>query len=478
MTFVLPAALAMLLFPVWRRAIAIISYLETAAVFLLPGIIDAVGPSVRQRYIIGPILLATLFASLWLQKNLIGRRYVRGFIVVFLLLTAVPLSQFAIHQFTIGKHQSRAEVALQRDAVRRPNVYFILLDMYARADQLKSVLGFDNSTFLKALESFGFYIANKSYSSYPETTYSITTTFRMTYVQQLEPNLRETIFESATYQNFKHLRYRLVHLPQYKDVIRCPDGIECIFHESERKTTTIGQLGSNILGMLPVIPTSARRYFPSLFLHEINEPDSLLAFLNQSPSKQTIFLYAHFDMPHPPYIRDAECNPTPPSLHGDAFNLGSMGKDAYVKFLRCGNKKVLEIVKHIVENDPEAIIILESDHGSYFRRRHVPGQRIPTFQKGELWYRDALEEGYATLNAWRLPFPCRKWLTPDLSPINTFRLVFGCLTDSPPNFLPNRSYWVDEVTQRLLLLRQDNRWIVPTVERTSEPSSASKNSGK
>jgi len=220
LAFVIPAALAMLLFPAWRRAIAVVSYLGTTALFLLPGIIAAIGPVVRERYIEGPVLLVAVLAGLWLQGKLAGKRYIRGFAVIFLLLTAIPLVQLGAHQFTVSDHPSRAEIPLSGEAVRRPNVYFILLDAYARADQLKSVFGFDNSPFLKALEDQDFFVANGSFASYPRTTYSVTSTFRMAYASGFEPNIWETRFSSATFRNFRQLGYRLMFMPQQQDTNR------------------------------------------------------------------------------------------------------------------------------------------------------------------------------------------------------------------------------------------------------------------
>ena len=37
----------------------------------------------------------------------------------------------------------------------KPNIYFIILDMYARQDVLKDQLGIDNSEFLKGMEARG-----------------------------------------------------------------------------------------------------------------------------------------------------------------------------------------------------------------------------------------------------------------------------------------------------------------------------------
>ena len=48
----------------------------------------------------------------------------------------------------------------------RPNIYYIILDGYARADVLRDLYGFDNSEFIADLQERGFFVAHRSTSNY------------------------------------------------------------------------------------------------------------------------------------------------------------------------------------------------------------------------------------------------------------------------------------------------------------------------
>ena len=66
-----------------------------------------------------------------------------------------------------------------------PDVYFIILDGYARADVLEEVFDFDNGEFLQALERQGFYIANSSHSNYNKTLLWIASAINYAYLPDL-----------------------------------------------------------------------------------------------------------------------------------------------------------------------------------------------------------------------------------------------------------------------------------------------------
>ena len=61
----------------------------------------------------------------------------------------------------------------------KPNIYFIVLDMYARQDVLKDQLRIDNSEFLKGMEARGFVVDRQSFSNYPTTPLTLSTSFNM-----------------------------------------------------------------------------------------------------------------------------------------------------------------------------------------------------------------------------------------------------------------------------------------------------------
>ena len=72
-----------------------------------------------------------------------------------------------------------------------PDIYYIVLDMYASSDVLKDVFGYDNSSFTDFLEERGFYVAYNSRANYPVTYLSLASSLNMGYVNRLTHNLGE-----------------------------------------------------------------------------------------------------------------------------------------------------------------------------------------------------------------------------------------------------------------------------------------------
>lgn len=72
----------------------------------------------------------------------------------------------------------------------KPDVYYIILDMYARDDILLERFNYDNSAFLQQLEEMGFYVAKCSVTNYNMTELSLASSFNMNYLDQLGDQYR------------------------------------------------------------------------------------------------------------------------------------------------------------------------------------------------------------------------------------------------------------------------------------------------
>ncbi len=70
-----------------------------------------------------------------------------------------------------------------------PDVYYIILDAYTRADVLQDVFGYDNQPFLDQLEALGFRVAEDSRSNYALTRLSLSSSLNMNYLEALGPAL-------------------------------------------------------------------------------------------------------------------------------------------------------------------------------------------------------------------------------------------------------------------------------------------------
>jgi hypothetical protein len=85
----------------------------------------------------------------------------------------------------------------------------------------------------------------------------------------------------------------------------------------------------------------------------------------------------------------------------------------------------------ILAVDPEAIVIVQSDHGSELLTNW--------YLELDEWSDEALAERYSVLNAVRLPEGCDT-LEPDEPLVNTYRIVFACLEDTEPARLDTRAF--------------------------------------
>ena len=78
-------------------------------------------------------------------------------------------------------------------------------------------------------------------------------------------------------------------------------------------------------------------------------------------SNKPQFVYAHFLMPHKPYLYDSTGTPAPLSSH---FNFNKEQESvAYLSYLKYCNNKIIYYTNQIIQNDPSSIIIVMSDHG-------------------------------------------------------------------------------------------------------------------
>ena len=136
--------------------------------------------------------------------------------------------------------------------------------------------------------------------------------------------------------------------------------------------------------------------------------------------QEPFFLYAHISSPHRPYLNDAQCNLL--EAHVDR-----RGNRHFLNQLQCVNRHLEELLSPILASDPGAIVILSSDHGARLSVRR--GTALHSLSERQI------RESLGILNALRLPPACRSALRPNLTPVNTLRIVFACLGGHEPRLL-------------------------------------------
>ena len=105
----------------------------------------------------------------------------------------------------------------------------------------------------------------------------------------------------------------------------------------------------------------------------------------------------------------------------------------FIDQIQCTNTQALRLLDRLGRTDPDALVIVQADHGSAFLQ--------PFAQPVHRWTREQVVERFSILSAIKLPSPCEGMEVPDdLTSVNTFRIVFACLTGVAEELVPTRHF--------------------------------------
>jgi hypothetical protein len=338
--------------------------------------------------------------------------------------------------------------ALTLTARRDPNVYWIVLDGYPRQDVLQQFFHFDNGPFIAQMRNLDFTVYDRARASFPETIFSISSTNSMEFQisgsgsSQHLPPLAE-LYRAVRGQNvlvstMRAMGYRYIHFENgYDNLTQCPlEGSICIRGnvESDHGLIQFDEFNLTILSRTPLIDLIAT--FKGAGQESPFMKGAVHDFTNKlasvSEHGEPFFVYAHILAPHPPIRFKRDCSErvvTPDLVEWDAKDLS-----AFTDQLICVNNEAIDLLSTIVQKDPQAIIVVQSDHGTAFR-----GQFKKPF---DAWDQLDLKERFGALNALRMPAVCSADTQGTVDLVNTFARVLNCISDGHLPDNPSRQFVV------------------------------------
>lgn len=418
-------------------------------------------PIGRHRYLLPLWMLIFTAALLAIRRNKPAAWWQS-------LLTAVALGALALPLFTIAREtllRSKAAPVLSAeapmlqwpgDAQTKPDIYYIILDAYAREDVLRAVYDYDNHPFIEALRQRGFYVPDQAHANYAQTALSLGSSLNLDYIQTLFPGMseeatsRSQLWEALQHSEVRRLLegagYTTVAFStglagtdiQDADLYFSAGAVDRAFSlsglsdfETMLIHTSAGILLSDAAILLPNV-------FPDLSYPYNVHRARILNIFEHLPHVASLpeptFTFAHVIAPHAPFVFDAEGRPRTPK---EPFSLGfTLGGEApkdpqdyvhqYRDQLAYVNMLLLKAVDEILaRSDTPPIILLQADHG-------------PKSGLGRLPY---TSERMAIFAAYYLPPGVDPGLYPSLSPVNSFRLVFNSVFGTHYAQLPDISYY-------------------------------------
>ena len=430
----------------WRKAglvasITLILFFSYGHIYTLAEMTSAAALPLGRHRILAPLFLLIWGLLVWLvarqRKDLGGATRIFNLVAaIAILFPLFTICTFAYEALTSDTPAVDNQANTQY-AGPKPDVYYIILDGYSRADALEEMYDYDNSQFIQQLESLGFFVASCSVSNYAQTLLSVPSSMNMDYLQSLDPAYADPMHNSraALPDYIQHGRVRQFLENQGYRTVAFDSGLTWtnlndadVFLKSGGRSVAwmgilqrINEFESMLLDTsAALILTDATVKLPQLFQPKIGlkrmHRERVLYALDHLPEAAAIpgpkLVFAHIVSPHMPYV----IGPDGEMLDKDVDEMdGYRGQVTYI------NKRILPILEQIIaQSEIPPVIILQADHGSAISD---PSHRMQI------------------LNAYYLPAGGDKLLYDTISPVNSFRLVFKHYFGASFALLEDRPYF-------------------------------------
>jgi len=311
----------------------------------------------------------------------------------------------------------------------------LLRQGYSRDDVLQQLYGFDNRPFLDELTRLGFVIPRCAQSNYAWTALSISTSFHRDYlpnftsfIQQGDqsrdlPAYQNLIAHSPVRTELAQKGYRMVAFETGYWFNEVTDAEVYIVGnknplEKYRQTRDINDFELLFLRTTALrVFTEAKSAFFTTLTRNVRTPEERhhdlvqfaldqLELVPDLPGKK--FVYAHIVAPHSPFV----FSPTGEYQSTGAVNPGYPNAILYV------NSRILTVLKTILaKSSVPPVIILQADHGL------------------------DLDHRMPILNAYYLPGGGDQLVYSNITPVNTFRVVFNRYFGGNFPLIEDKSYF-------------------------------------
>lgn len=399
-----------------------------------------------------PVVLVVLFFVLALLLAVRMARWPSSLMVVSwvaagLVAGAVIQATWATLNLRPPSLGGEAAISTAQANAESPDIYYVVLDGYARDDVLLDLFSYDNTKFTNRLRGMGFDVPRAATANYSMTYVSLASALVMDYPigagSSLGPDERVAMYEvlggaNPVVETLRLAGYSYYHVESGWGGTRCGHNVDRCYPSPFLDESVWALLQRSALAGLA--QTIFGHSFPFDGLDRLDALPGIAEDVRTADGPVAVF--AHVLLPHPPTFITPDCEIRfDPIL--DGFNTGapwlggeevqSRRKRAYLDQLECVNRSILEFVGTFVDTDD--IVVLTADHGT-----DSGGQLVKPVGK---WTSSDVEERLSPLVAIRLPGDCDQELGDTFMIVNSFRTVLRCAINADLADLPSRQFLVN-----------------------------------
>ncbi len=453
----------------WTRS-GLIASAAVLLFFSYGHVLNVLGTLLPAVNLAGPILMLWLgiFAGCvyWVRRAAaVPSQLTTGLTVaaaVLNLFQLYPIATYSGRQVTLQEAAAEYAVPIELGAASqmdqaRPDIYYIILDAYGRADVLQSVYSYDNSDFIEGLSRRGFQVDSQAVANYTHSELSMASSLNLRHLNDLPAHLRasglpvdEGSIRGAAGELIQLSSLRLALEQQGYTSVSFDSGYartrmdraQIFVQSPEVEVVSTWQLGMEFLlldttlgrGVVDLLGPELSPHARLFEAHRARVLFTLAHLADYARAEGDFFVFAHVISPHVPFVFDADGDPVATS---DPYTLlDARGGDPaniqlYADQLHYLNTVVLSAIDRILsESQDPPIIVLQADHGSKVYSEPDPPLEL------------RMRLHLPILNAVHAPGVD---LYPGMTPVNTFRTILGARFGVGLELKPDQSYLLDQI---------------------------------
>jgi hypothetical protein len=373
-----------------------------------------------------------------------------------LVMVATPLWQAAAYEWRQGGARAAYDAdeaaralpqiagpeARGAGAPRPPDIYHFVFDRYASEDTLARAYGVEAPIY-GFLEARGFYVARDSRSNYNRTAHSLASTFYMDYLDFLSEDPRvdqaswrplyrmlddHRVARFLQARGYEFLQFGSWWVGTYNNPVAArnrPRGFSEFGMIYLRRTAL-----RPLLHLLPDTPFTMRLDWDNAQCQRVARQVEEIKAIGERDEERTgpVYVFAHILVPHGPevFTRDGRC-----LTQQEWIERGEV--QGYIDQVAYADRLIEDLVTTLqADGRTPPVILIQADEGPFPERE--PGVPWQDASPEELRIKTGI------LNAYYFPGGDYRLLRPDITPVNSYRVLFNTVfgTDFPQ--LPDRTF--------------------------------------
>lgn len=307
----------------------------------------------------------------------------------------------------------------------KPDIYYLIFDRYPSNQALERIFNYDNSKFTQFLSNKGFYVISRALTNYPRTSYSLASSLNVNYLDNIvervdDKGLFDLIQDNVVFDKLKKLGYEIIHLGSFWSYTRQNRNADININYSFLSEFSMMLYRYSILypiGSICGLDNRREQWY--------RERMKFKELLQIPKNRKASFTFGHFILPHHPHVfkRNGDFLPRHEFLQRKL-------EANFIEQLIYANTKITEFVNTALsESRQPPIIIIQADEGPRpfveFSARDSNSTRLAR---------------QSILNAYFLPGFKNKLSLRDITPVNTFRVIFNSYFGTDYPMLQNRCF--------------------------------------